>query len=155
MLFRSVSGSDTRRQLLAYTQPGKAGRCWRRRTGVKKCFMVLPLKVNAALKQAQPNVRPVPKARANVVLHCATRFSVWERASGSGSQPRSGCRCSLVSKQRQGNLRVSLPRMCRSSTPADYCHSNCYPLRICALDENVESLLPAFRRVNRRKACVL
>ena len=53
--------------------------------GVKKCFMVLPLTVNAALKEAQPNVRPVPEARANVVLHYATRFSVWERASGSGS----------------------------------------------------------------------
>ena len=50
-----------------------------------------------------------------------------------------------------GRMRVTLPSLCRLPEPADYCHSNKYPLRVSAIDENARSLRPDFRRVNRRK----
>ncbi len=51
-----------------------------------------------------------------------------------------------------GKMRVTLPSMCRLSRPADDCHSNKYPLRVSAIDENAQSLRSDLRRVNRRKA---
>lgn len=48
-------------------------------------------------------------------------------------------------------MRVTLPSMGRLPRPADNCHSNKYPLRVSAIDENARSLRADYRRVNRRK----
>ena len=48
---------------------------------------------------------------------------------------RRDCRLSHSARQRQGDLRVILPRGCRSIKPADYCHSNKCPLGNSAIDE--------------------
>ncbi len=54
-------------------------------------------------------------------------------------------------RQRHRKMRVILPSMCRLPRPADDCHSNKYPLRVSAIDENAGSLRPDAGRVNRRK----
>ncbi len=49
----------------------------------------------------------------------------------------------VTARQRQRErLRVILPRICRTSRPADNCHSNKYPLWVSAIDENARSLRP-------------
>src|SRR5471032_2647695 len=45
-------------------------------------------------------------------------------------------------------LRVILPRICRLSKPADYCHSNKCPLWVSAMDKIARSLHTATGRVN-------
>ena len=47
-------------------------------------------------------------------------------------------------------LRVIVPRIGRSSSPADVCHSNKYPLWVSALVENGRSIRSGFRGVNRQ-----
>jgi hypothetical protein len=96
-----------------------------------------------------------------MALQCSTqgsalaRVSVDEKRSGQG--PGAGPFRDAVSRfsarQRQGKLRVILPRMCRLSEPADYCHSNKYPLWVSAIDENARSLRPDFWRVNLGYDC--
>src|SRR5476651_277465 len=61
----------------------------------------------------------------------------------------------LAFQQENGTkrLRVILPRKCRLLKPADYCHSNKYPLWVSAIEEIARSLRADVRRVNDAGAC--
>lgn len=58
----------------------------------------------------------------------------------------------FTARQRHERQCVILPGSCRLSKPADYCHSNKYPLWVSAIDENARSLRPGFCRVNQGTA---
>ena len=79
--------------------------------------------------------------------------SVDERDSGRRQDWR--CRDAASRFLRRDNgietMRVTLPSRCRLPKPADDCHSNKYPLRVSAIDENARSLLADAGGVNRRK----
>jgi len=78
-----------------------------------------------------------------------TRECVDERTSGRARTGSTG-RPLLAVRRDNGTkkLRVILPRRCRLLKPADYCHSNKYPLWVSAIDENARSLRRDLCRVN-------
>lgn len=107
-------------------------------TGLKPCSTYRQGRLGPHVEN-DTRVRSTAMTDSGVGQHAL--FSVDERTSGQ--EPGQVCRAAasrFSARQRQGNLRVIVPRICRLSKPADYCHSNKYPLWVSAIGENERSL---------------